>query len=630
VILSRLEWLSQPASALLAAAAVLGRDCSFGRLCQVSGLDEQHSLNALDELLSARLILEARDQVRPYAISHDRIREVVYAQVSQARQVVFHRRALTALAGVRAASAELAHHALAAREWQLAIHHSLLAGDEALRLYEVTTAAQHYETARSLVYQSKVDVDTGTCQQLYTRLGQAYELLFQHRDALAVYEELQAQARARDSQELELAALVACCGVLSRPFDAHDVDRARVLAQEALPLARALGNQMAEAQLERVLALTFTHGDGQIEPALAHIVASATLAREAGLREPLGLALMDLGGLCLSLGQVEQAESVWGEAVELFRELENRPRLQDVLHALGMIQMGMGKFEPALAYLEQAYRANEALGSCNETYALATTRNVIHILRGAYDRVVEELPPALDMDETLIVPRLQIEIHQQLAWCYYDLGAYEQGLFHCRKAINTHDHIDPSGRFPAFSVLALLHIAQGDLCEASLALERGLENFDLQRLAFPWWWETLPISLAEAELALAQNDLSRAACCVKQLLDRVDELKLCHLKPGVLFLQARLALAKGDKESAYQALSDALALSAEMGARRDVWALCWALSQLESERGNESLAVQLKERANAEVQFIAAHAGTPRLREIFLSRPDVQRITEAA
>ncbi len=56
VILSRLEWLSKPASAVLAAAAVIGRDCNFSHLQQVAGTDEQNSLDALDELLSARLI----------------------------------------------------------------------------------------------------------------------------------------------------------------------------------------------------------------------------------------------------------------------------------------------------------------------------------------------------------------------------------------------------------------------------------------------------------------------------------------------------------------------------------------------------------------------------------------------
>ncbi len=239
VVLSRLEWLSQSAAAVLAAAAVIGRTCRFERLRQVSGTDEQDGLNALDELLSACLILEDRDQVRPYTISHDRIREVVYAQLSEARQQVFHRRALAALAEAKAPPAELARHALAAKEWPAAFHHSLMAGDEAMRLYAVADAMYHYQTARRLLNEQRVHADAATCHRLYRDLGKAFEIEFQQLNALAVYQEMQALAVTRGDQEMELAALVASCNVRSMPYDAHDVAQAAVLAEQALPLARA-------------------------------------------------------------------------------------------------------------------------------------------------------------------------------------------------------------------------------------------------------------------------------------------------------------------------------------------------------------------------------------------------------
>ncbi len=156
VILSRLEWLSQPASVLLSSAAVIGRNCNFIRLCQVAGTDEQKGLDALDELLSARLISEIHNDAKPYIISHDRIREVVYSQLSYARREVFHRRALTALSQIKAQSAELARHAFAAKEWQLAFQHNQSAGDEAMRLYAVATAAKHYESSRTLLKSSSI------------------------------------------------------------------------------------------------------------------------------------------------------------------------------------------------------------------------------------------------------------------------------------------------------------------------------------------------------------------------------------------------------------------------------------------------------------------------------------------
>jgi hypothetical protein len=85
-------------------------------------------------------------------------------------------------------------------------------------------------------------------------------------------------------------------------------------------------------------------------------------------------------------------------------------------------------------------------------------------------------------------------------------------------------------------------------------------------------------------------------------------------------------LAEGNKEAAYQTLSEALALSDAMGARREVWAMCSMLGELEAEQGNESASAQLRDRACVEAMFIAEHAGSPELREIFRSRPDVQLI----
>ncbi|HJW89671.1 MAG TPA: AAA family ATPase, partial [Anaerolineales bacterium] len=629
IVSSRLEWLSQPAEVMLSAAAVIGRNCSFIRLRQVAGTDEQDSLNALDELLSARMILEVRDHARPYAISHDRIREVVYAQLSEARRQIFHRRALTALAEAKAPPAELAHHALAAQEWQFAFHHSLMAGDEAMRLYAVAAAAQHYETARTLLNQKKVEVETVTCQHLYVHLGQTYRLEFHHREALTVYEEMQAQASARGSRAMELAALVARCVMLPLPFDTQDVEQARALALQALPLAQALDDRKAQAQIELSLAWTHKYGDGKMEPTIAHFKAAEHLARKAGLPEQLGLVTLELGVAFISRGQLGQAESTLLESVEIFHELDDRSKLQAGLHNLAILHMETGRFDPALAFLQEASRANEALGSPTIMNSHALTRNVIHILRGEYDQALEALLPALEMDDTQIVSWLRDDIRQELAWCYYDLGAYDEGLIHSRNVINFQDHVNPMRKVPAFTLLALLQIGRGEFQEAVLAVKMGWENFDLQWQTYSGWWETLSLLAAEAELALAQGELARAAGCADQLLEKYEALNLRHLKPGVLYLRARIARAAGKREQAHQTLSDALALSDEMGAHREVWAMCAALGESEAERGNTSASAQWRERASIEARFIADHAGTPELRGIFLSRPEVQLILGA-
>jgi len=626
VILSRLEWLSQSALALLSAAAVIGRNCSFGLLGSVSGTDEQNGLDALDELLFARLISESHNKAQPYIISHDRIREVVYARISEARREVFHRRALTALTESKAPSAELAHHALSAKEWGGAFQHSLNAGDEAMRLYEVTTAAGHYESAHSLLSESKVEVDTINCQHLYIQLGKAYETEFHHRQALTIYEEMQEQASARDSREMELASLVALCKLLPLPYDSQDLEKAAALAMQAYPLAQTLEDPKAQAQIELSLARTHKFGDRQIESTIQHLRAAEGWARKAGVCDELGVVLLDLGVALLFLGQLAQAESTLTESMEIFRELNQSPRVLSCLHNLAIIQLEMGKFDSVLTLMEEAYQANKALGSPTFIYSLAITHNVVHILRGQYGQALEALYPSLEMDESQIVSGIRIDIFQQLAWCYFDLGAYDAGLDYCQRAVSHHDQTSQTGCSPAYTMLALLQIRRGNLTEADAAVKKGWENFDLQWQTYAGWPETLSILEAEAELALAQGELDRAQNCVQQLLGKYEELRLCHFKPGVLFLRARVELAAGNKKDAYETLCDALALSDEMGIHREIWEMCWALCLLETEWGNESVAVQLRERAYHEALRIVEHAGTPELREVFLSRPDVQII----
>jgi DNA-binding SARP family transcriptional activator len=628
VVLSRLEWLSQPASAVLAAAAVLGRNCRFERLCQVSGLDEQGGLNALDELLAARLILEARDEARPYIISHDRIREIVYAQLSEARQQVFHRRALTALTAAKAPSAELAYHALIAKDWQSAFDQSLLAGDEAMRLYAVAGAIDHYQTARRLLNEQHVNVGSVICQRLYMDLGKAFEIEFHQLDALAIYQEMQALAVKRGDRAMELAALVASGNVRAMPYDAHDVVQAAVLAEHALPLARALGDLKAEAQIEHSLALLHIHGDRRTEPAIAHIERSAQLARLAKDSEALGLALLILGTLRLTLGHIEQAEAAWREAVDLFRREDNRPRLQDAVHLLAMLCLGTGQFDRTLAFLDEAGAASEMLGNSTETFAIVTTRNVIHLIRGDYTQALEGLSPLHDMDEKRIIPWILIAVRQQLAWLYYELGAYDAAFDQCRLALSCTDEGRPSVHVPELTVLALIHIARSEWSQATRAVAHGLEIFDRAGMLYPEWWENLPFLLAQGELALAQGDVDQAAACAEYLMENFQKLRLRHLLPGVFFLRARIALAQGNKVAAKKDLQSAHSLSIEIGSRRDLWGICWALAQLEAEQGDVQTAERLKNEACAAIDFVAEHIGAPELRVAFLARADVDSIRQ--
>jgi DNA-binding SARP family transcriptional activator len=95
IVVARLVQLSPEARDTAELAAVIGRDFSFDVLSHASDLDEQVVVRVLDELWR-RQIVRAQEADR-WDFSHDRIREVAYANVGPARRRLLHRRVAQAL-----------------------------------------------------------------------------------------------------------------------------------------------------------------------------------------------------------------------------------------------------------------------------------------------------------------------------------------------------------------------------------------------------------------------------------------------------------------------------------------------------------------------------------------------------
>ncbi|MEJ2555115.1 MAG: AAA family ATPase, partial [Anaerolineae bacterium] len=206
LILARLERLSEAAAALLLAGAVLGRECSFERLCQVAGLAELDALKALEALLNGRLLAESSSARRPYTLAHDYIREVVYSESHEARRRVFHRRALLALEADRAPAAECAFHALASLLDEPAFRFSLAAGDEALETFALEESLAHYDRARDAARMMGLGTTAVAPEhllRLYQNRGRVLELANRYQAAQANYREMIELAQTRNDPVLK-------------------------------------------------------------------------------------------------------------------------------------------------------------------------------------------------------------------------------------------------------------------------------------------------------------------------------------------------------------------------------------------------------------------------------------------
>ena len=119
IVRERLRSLSPEATALLSAAAVVGRDFDLGLLTYVSQMDPQAILDLLERARETSTIRAQGDHPGHFIFGHDLIRNVLLTTLSARQTAQFHLRAAEAVerrypVGDELPRPELVHHLLAA------------------------------------------------------------------------------------------------------------------------------------------------------------------------------------------------------------------------------------------------------------------------------------------------------------------------------------------------------------------------------------------------------------------------------------------------------------------------------------------------------------------------------------
>jgi predicted ATPase len=180
-IQARARRLGDDAQEALCLAAALGREFEFDLLNFVWGLGEETTLEALDDLLRARLIEEGSGPLeRDYAFTHHKIQEAVYSGIPLRRRQHLHTRIGQAMETIYAPdveglAGELAFHFDQARQvdktlTEKAVHYLRLAGERAVRMSANEEANAHLTKALALL-QSLPDASERASQELELQIS---------------------------------------------------------------------------------------------------------------------------------------------------------------------------------------------------------------------------------------------------------------------------------------------------------------------------------------------------------------------------------------------------------------------------------------------------------------------------
>ncbi len=624
VILARLGHLGETATALLLAGAVLGREVTFEQLSNVSGVNEVTALTNLEVLLKTRLLVESGSAIPKYAFSHDKIREAVYGEASEARRRIYHRRALVVLTDEEALSAELAFHALAAHQVDLAIRHSLAAGDTALNTYALSEAFKHFAQVEALI--DKADVSSEDLLNLYRSRGRALELAHRFDDALANYEELDSLSQQLDNQEMRLASLIGRAVLFATPTPISNPIKGKFFSGEALNLARLLADGETETRALWSMMLVHHYGLGEEESARNYGEAALALALELGIENMLAYILNDLHWVYVALGNFRLARHYLENAIEHWQAMGNISMLLDSLNGAGILYSMVGEFDLALAIADKGTKLAKSVGNIWNQIAIQANLLWVYREQARYDLIIPIIHSAIDFAQATM-PNIAIYYQSSLALIYADLGLTESA-----DAICTHmlQHYESTPAFwqlrdLAYAIQTRLHLLQGNLSQAHMAIENTQIDSDSVGIAHA----SLMVPLWRCEVFLAQGEYAKVIDEADQFIASLEHSGIRLGLAEAYFYKGQSFFAQGQFEAAHQTLSRARDEAHVLGIRRMLWKILMLLADIEDSLNNQANAVELRREACSILDNVIEDIPDGEMRASFLVLPEVQALMKA-
>ena len=579
--------------------------------------------------------LEASQLVRPYpeeelayifkhALTQDaayqsllqKQRRGIHARVAQAYEQIYADRCLDEYAAILAQ-----HYAEAGNDAQ-ALLYSIRAADVAAHVYATTEAISFYTRALKLAIQQ--DRSAPSLEQittLYLKRGRMFELVSQHDQALANYDEMEKLAREWNAPSMELAALMARATIYSIPTRQSDRKLAQVLCDHALEIARALGDQPAEAKILWNILLLNSRLNTNYKMAIGYGEQALAIARQLDLREQTAYLLNDLSLPYAYTGNPEHGIEINLEARQMWRAMNNLPMLSDNLSYAAMIYIALAQYENAIAASQEAYQVSLNIDNLwGESFSQSWV--------GQAYRALGQITPAIAVMEESI--RLAAQGFQaplsftraDLGCLYGDLGMVARGIELAEIAHSEGQKQAKVMKIWTTAQLGHLYLLDGQIARAESILaetDRNIAPVDQDSLF------GTAIFLTEVELRLAQNDSARGI----QVCDRLIEYKRAyHLRqslPDAFHLKGVALQRQGKIADALACFSDARAEAEETNARWILWRILYALAEIEMQRGNDDQARALRTQTREIIAYIVAH--TPEeFRTSFLNLRDVRAV----
>ena len=432
-------------------------------------------------------------------------------------------------------------------------------------------------------------------KHLYVNRGRALELRGAYDDAIDAYEALESLAAERGDDRLRADALARQATIYRTATTRFDAERANEVLSAASAIARALGDRMLIAQLQRD-QMHIHLFRGHVRQAIEVGEESLAAATAIGSPEQLMYTSNDIVCAYREAGLLGRGREAAIRATALAREIDNKPLTANSLSSRATVEAMDGDYDTALRLWGEGLGIAEGIGNFWGRSMSMGWLAWMRFERGDFGQAILVWEESLRLANEVgfFMPAVMHE--SDLAWCYRSAGAQEEAERHLDAA-----NVLVESRFPPLRAWALGHrsraaTARGALDLAGRYLERAEKGLAARGEFFAF--QHAQVSLAAVELKLGQRDYEGA---VAEARARGNEQRAL-MRPYVAdfeYLEGEAHRLRGELDAAAQALSQARADASALGTRRILWQILASLASVEDARGDPASSARTRGEARS-------------------------------
>ena len=369
------------------------------------------------------------------------------------------------------------------------------------------------------------------------------------------YLNIEARGRSTGNRSLELAGFSTAATLYSIPSAIHDPLKGEQLSQEALALAREIGDHEAKARLlwNLMLASKFA---GTPTEAIAYGEESLAVAHAHGLHERMAYALNDLAifgyvdanELDLALASLLEARPIWVE-------LSNQPMLADNLSSAAFIHFMRGNFDEVLEHAANSMVISQQVGSLwGQSYSLWPVGDV-QFDRGEWSKALITMQRCVDLAEKAGFVAAAVGVGSSIAFLSAEMGEIERALAEIRQIGHmAQDELQPWLAWPLGLEVQLL-VRLGHISEANAVADHIERLYANNKGGNSLPYVGVSVGLARGYLALGYGEVEKALVEAVDLLAYVRRAQLDTFRPVACMFAAQCLSILGARSGSRGALA---------------------------------------------------------------------------